>query len=255
MGDNAIQIYSEGYYYYTGTNDYPLNYNKAFECFSRAAELGESNAMNYLGIMYENGRTVEKNFRMAFEWYYKAYQANPNDPYAANNLGRFYYNGIATERNIDKAYQCFKKAVELGRQKQHTVYYQCCYLTGCILLNNYKKYDEAYWYMCEAAFKGNIAEAYHNLGFLTEKGVAPINDPGTDINAARDGLAIQLYTKAAELGYVQAMDNISIIYARNNMVDDAYLWASRAANKGYEPARKRMKLLKMRKSGSIFDLF
>lgn len=40
----------------------------------KAAELGDPEAMLNLGIAYEEGLGVEKNYGKAFRWYQKAYE-------------------------------------------------------------------------------------------------------------------------------------------------------------------------------------
>lgn len=69
MVDKAIQLYDQGYYYYSGTNGYPKDIRKAYENFIASADLGNSDAMNYLGIFYENGFYVPKNLSVALDYF------------------------------------------------------------------------------------------------------------------------------------------------------------------------------------------
>ena len=252
MKENALELYNQGYYYYTGTNDFPLNHKKAIEYFIKAAELGETNAMNYLGVFYENGRGVSKDMKKAAEWYYKAFKANPNNPYPAYNLGRFYYSGEGVPKNVDKAYQLFNRVVEYGKSEDNTVYTQSCYYKGVIAMNEYYKYLEAGQCFLDVIRYENMPEAYHNLGFLLQKGHITMKKKqgSSALNA------LEYYEKAALLGYAPSMNCVAGIYStilKDNRT--ARMWLNKAIELGYEPAKTTLKLLNMSESGSVFDLF
>lgn len=255
MSQDAIEIYNQGYCYYTGTDGYPLNYHKALEYFQKAAELGVSHAMNYLGLIYDSGEIVTQNHKIAVDWFYKAIQADPKNALAAYNLGTMYYNGTGVKKDMAKAYQFCKAAVDLGLGNTHSAYPKSCYLTGCILMEHYNNYQEAYPYFVDAAKYGNIPEAWYNLGWLSEKGVVPMQNPGSNPKAARDGMARGFYEEAANLGYPSAMDAVGRIYAAYNMLDEAKPWIEKAASMGYEPAKKRLKMLNIAQGGSLWGLF
>ena len=251
MADNPIAIYNMGYYYYTGTNGYPLNYNKALECFSRAAQAGISDAMNYLGIIYEKGEIVARDYITAVNWFYKAIQADEKNAHAAYNLGRMYYSGYGVEKNLPKAYEFCKASVDIGIGNTHSSYPMSCYYTGCILLEYYKNKKEAYVYFYEAAKYGKIPGAWYNLGYLTEQGILEAGAPAS----SKEGTAIAFYERAAQLGYTPAMDAVGRLYAGANMMNEAKKWLEKAASMGNEAAKKRLKLLNIAQSGSVFDLF
>lgn len=255
MSQDAIEIYNEGYYYYTGTEGYPLNYNKALECFQKAAELGVSHAMNYLGIIYKNGDLVSQNYRLAVDWFYKAIQADPQNAHAAFNLGRMYYDGMGVEKDMDKAYKFCKAAVDLGLGNTHSAYSMSCYMTGCILIEHYCNYKEAYPYFVDAAKYGDIPEAWYNLGWLSENGFVPIQNSGSSDKAARDGMARDFYEEAARLGDVSAMEAVGRLYASYNMLEEARPWIEKAASLGCESAKKRLKMLNVAQGGSLWNLF
>ena len=56
-------------------------YEKAFECYKKAAEQGDASAQNKLGYMYENGRGVPENYDEAMKWYQKAEEQGHADVY------------------------------------------------------------------------------------------------------------------------------------------------------------------------------
>lgn len=66
-----------GYNYYYGRGRKPI-YKMAYECFSRAAKLGNANAMYKLGDMHRHGLYIDKDLNEAFSWYKKA-EARPLD--------------------------------------------------------------------------------------------------------------------------------------------------------------------------------
>ena len=47
-------------------------YEKAFKEFTELANSGNKKAQNYLGVMYENGYGVSRDFDVAISWYQKA---------------------------------------------------------------------------------------------------------------------------------------------------------------------------------------
>ena len=57
--------------------------------------------MYNLGLMYDRGESVEKNFETALEWYRKA--AEKHNSKALNMLGRIYELGDGVEKNLDLA--------------------------------------------------------------------------------------------------------------------------------------------------------
>ena len=48
------------------------DYKKAMQYFLKAAECGDEYGEAYLGLFYEKGYSIEKNYLAAFGWYYKA---------------------------------------------------------------------------------------------------------------------------------------------------------------------------------------
>lgn len=249
MSQESVEFYNQGYWYYTGTNGFPLNYNKALEFFRKAADLGNADAMNYLGVMYQYGQNVIKNAKTAADWYYKAIQTDNGNAYAAHNLGGLYYHGDGVPKDMVKAFQFYKASVDLGLGNTTSVYPQSCYMAGLIAMIYYKNNKVAVPLFVDAAKYGNIPEAWHNLGWLCEQGA--MNVSKSDIPAT----ALSFYKNAAELGSVQSMDAVGRIYASVQMLDEARAWIKKAADKGYEPAKKRLKMLNVAQGGSLWGLF
>lgn len=248
MAQESVILYNQGYCYYTGTNGFPLNYYRALDCFKKAAALGNSSAMNYLGVMYQYGQNVNQDFNAAADWYYKALQADNRNAYAAHNLAGLYYYGNGVQKNLAKSYELYKAAVNLGAGNTTTIYPNSCYMTGLILLTYYKNYKAAVDFFLDAAKYGNLPEAWHNLGWLCEQGAMEVSK--SDIPET----ALGFYKNAAESGYAQSMDAVGRLYASFQMLDEAREWIKKAADMGYEPAKKRLRALNVAQSGSLWDL-
>ena len=62
-------MYNLGSCFHHGTLGVEQNWTKAVEWYTKAAEKGNSTAMNNLGYCFEYGRGVEQNLAKAVEWY------------------------------------------------------------------------------------------------------------------------------------------------------------------------------------------
>lgn len=255
MEQNARELYSKGINFYNGSNGFPLNRHKALEYLQEAALLGDSDAMNHLGVIYQKGEFVTQSYTQAIEWFVKAVKANPNNPYATYNLGHLYYNGLGVVKNTAKALEYLKISVTLGKGNTTSIYPSACLISGEILLLTYKKPSEAYYYYIEAAKYGKFAIAWHNLGYITEMGIVPKNSPAAHSKAKRDSLATNYYKNAANLGYADSMVSLARIYMKYGMRDEVENWLENAICAGHPKAKMILKSYKFGQSGSVFDLF
>ena len=231
MLDQAIELYNEGICYYSGDEGYPLNYAKAFELFSKAAEQGLGPAMNYLGLMYEDGIGVGEDLEKAFEWYQRGMEAE--DALAVYNIGRWYLEGIGVEANSDVAMQYFEKSLQI-EETPNAAY---CYGCGCLERNDLGKALELFEYSAEST---DMPEAWHNLAWTILQGGSGYE--AESVNAAR--AAAPYYLKAAQQGYAPSMDEYGRLLIRLQGVgNEARQWIKAAADAGYEPAQKRLKTL------------
>jgi TPR repeat protein len=85
--------------------------NKAAEWFTRGAT-HDPRASFALGLMYESGEGVEKDFVKAAEWYEKA--AEQGHVSAQHNLGVLYATGEGVSKDDAKAAEWFRKAAQQG---------------------------------------------------------------------------------------------------------------------------------------------
>ncbi len=83
------------------------------EWYRKAAELGQSDAQNILGLLYATGeKGVKPDIQQALKWYERA--ANQGNKDALINLGAIYYLGEQVDIDYAKAFQLFDTAKEQG---------------------------------------------------------------------------------------------------------------------------------------------
>lgn len=152
---SAIEWYKKALQYINDDEDFNFrlaycyrqikDYINAFKYMETAANLGQVDAMNMLGLMYSNGEGVEKNSELAIYWYEQAaneglavamynlgyeyryilkdyqqafywYQQAANTGYisAMTELGDLYYNGLGVAVNKQKALELYKEAADNG---------------------------------------------------------------------------------------------------------------------------------------------
>ena len=88
------------------------SYAAALPGFRAAAVRGDATAQFYLGFIYQTGRGVPIDDRMAVFWYEKA--AEQGDPAAQTNLGFMYSNGRGVAQDDRMAVFWYAKAAEQG---------------------------------------------------------------------------------------------------------------------------------------------
>ena len=87
--------------------------SKGLELAFKAANSGDEESQNALGLCYEEGIGVEINNEEAFKWYSLAVK-NGAGPCALHNLARCYRKGIGVAINKRKANYLDKQAEKLG---------------------------------------------------------------------------------------------------------------------------------------------
>ncbi len=212
-----------GLMFYEG-NGVEQDYARAMEWFKKAAELGYPEAMYNIGWMFYEGNGVEQDYARAMEWFKKA--AELGYPVAMNNIGLMFYDGNGVEQDYARAMEWFKKAAELGLPvAMSNIGWMFCDGNGVE-----QDYARAMEWFKKAAELGYPA-AMHNIGWMFEKG------NGVEQDYAR---AMEWFKKAAELGYPAAMNNIGSMFYHGNGVEQDYArameWFKKAAELGYPVA-------------------
>lgn len=77
---NDIELFNEG------LKMIEVDTMKAFEYFSKSAELGNAEAMYYLGLIYESGDGAEMNVKKALEMFEKSRAAGCNRRQAISGI-------------------------------------------------------------------------------------------------------------------------------------------------------------------------
>jgi TPR repeat protein len=88
------------------------DYQQRLAKYRKAADAGDANAMNSLGLMYENGQGVPRDYRQAMAWYRKAADGGSSD--AALQLGFFYGTGRGVPLDYQQAMVWYRKAADAG---------------------------------------------------------------------------------------------------------------------------------------------
>ncbi|WP_174872413.1 SEL1-like repeat protein [Pectobacterium polaris] len=106
-GDPAMN-FLVGHLYNFGYGDIENENIEALKWFRVAAEGGQRDAQNILGLAYEEGRWgVNIDGDEALKWYERA--ASQGDNTAQMNLGKMYYTGLRVRTDYQKAYSLFER--------------------------------------------------------------------------------------------------------------------------------------------------
>lgn len=215
------------------------DYDAAMKWFKKAAELGSTEAMCKIALMYNNGdgmtrntdsalywyklaadagsvdavfsvaRSYENNYHdyeKAFEWYTKAYEMG--DDYAASFIGYLYYDGDGVEQDYSKALEWLQKgAIEnvYARFRIGEMYYK-----GIGVEKDYGLARE--WYE-RALYSGND---YATMDSLTRLGQIYFNGLGVRQDKLK---ALEYYEEAAGYGAPTAIRAIADMYSLGDGVE------------------------------------
>jgi len=99
--------------YYFGTRDIKRDYPEAAKWYLLAANQGNPNAENALGVINENGFGMQVNEKVAVDWYRKA--ADQGDAKGQSNYGRVNADGVGgLEVSPSKAYLWLSLSAQQG---------------------------------------------------------------------------------------------------------------------------------------------
>jgi TPR repeat protein len=94
------------------------NYEAAFNLWLPLAESGDTNAQNYLGIIYSLGLGKEKDYKKSLVWYERAAKGGHAD--AQRNYGDMINFGRGTKKDNYQAYKWYFAASQQGNKKAET---------------------------------------------------------------------------------------------------------------------------------------
>jgi len=154
----AMKGNSHAQYTYGALLDIDMNQHEdAMKWYLKAAAQGDANAMNYLALLYFNGKGVERNVSTAAEWFLKAASKGDREAQcnygnilfeemgqyedamkwymkaaaqghaeATHNIGTLYFRGDGVEQNKWTAREWWEKAAAYGCEEAKTNLLKCC---------------------------------------------------------------------------------------------------------------------------------
>ncbi|MCD8298103.1 MAG: serine/threonine-protein kinase [Prevotella sp.] len=199
-----------------------------FEKLKQNAEQGDAVAQNRLGVKYEEGAGVSRNYTEAVKWYQKS--AEQGNMYAQYNLGVCYYRGKGVSQNYSEAFKWFQKSAEQGyASAQNYIGYMYDHGEGVS-----QDYSEAIKWYQKSAEQGN-ASAQYNLGYIYAHGEG-VSQDYTE--------ALKWYQKAGEQGNASAQNYIGYMYAHGEGVSQDYTeaikWYQKSAEQGNASAQNNL---------------
>ena len=238
------------------SEDYPHDYKRAFELFSKAAESNLPGAYNDLGTCYKRAIGTPKDKDKALSCYIKASEHGSMEAYW--NLYLYYMDGCCVERDFFKAVEWLKKGDEAGLLI-------CTYQLTKHIMNGdgIEESPEQYFFYMHKAAIGGYKEAFVGLANCYRDGTGTAKDGAKAFAWYRkaaefsiDGVAllgqcytygigtprnnkkaVELYQIAAEHGHAQAQFDLAICYRQGEGVETdplmAIKWYTKAAAQGH----------------------
>lgn len=108
----ADSYYETGKSYFFGQNNKPKDFKQAASWYEKSAILGNSDAQNFLGYMYQNGLGVDLDYTKAVSWFQKSAEQGNAD--GQKNLGFMYEKGLGVPQDYALAMKWFKASAEQG---------------------------------------------------------------------------------------------------------------------------------------------
>jgi uncharacterized protein len=183
-------------------------YSDATTFFKQAAEAGDDHAMTYLGIFYEVGAGVSKDYQQALYWYERAVDAGNAD--AMNKIGQLYENGTGVTKNYVQARHWYARSAALGN-KDGSFYLAELYANGRGVPRDSSQARK--WF--ERASSGS-PQTMGDIGSLYEFGSFLPQDSKE---------ALWWYEKAAAGAYPDAMTRLGVMYESGDVVAQDYVKA------------------------------
>ncbi len=177
-----------GHAYLMGAGGFPEDYEKAATWYLTAAELGDAEAQNEVGELYEAGKGFLQDHKKAHYWYEKA--AAQGNAWALYNLGSLYWYGYVVERDDKKARTYFESAIAKGNPSAFWALGEMYFHGHGVSKDIGKAID--YW---KRGAKLRSNQSAHSLGKLYRDGVGVERDAVTALMWFR--VAAQRNTKLA----------------------------------------------------------
>ena len=143
------------------------DFRSAERTYSELSNQGDRTAQLQLGLMYDEGHGIPKQYHQAVRWY--AVAASQGDPEAPFYLGRIYQDGRGGPRDYARARQWYRVAAQRGHQKA-AVNLGVMHALGLGGPRNYQAAGQ--WFLLGA----RDIKAQENLGVLYRNGLGVRRD-------------------------------------------------------------------------------
>ena len=209
-------------------------YSSAFATFKRAAANGNTEAMYYVGLCWENGFGTQQDIYEAMDWYLKA--ADKGNGEACFRVSWAYQDGCVAQINPVKAAEYAKKAANAGNIAGIEWYAQCLAM-GMDGMKQYlneskrffqmamdKNYEDAFCTLAQYLFHGwngfpidnSKSQQYLNKlkTFNTARGYNQLACMFVDGSAGMKShkKAFDLYLKSANMGFIKSEYEVGRYY-------------------------------------------
>lgn len=94
----------------SGSDAFLRDLDEAAQCFAKAAEQGHGEAQLLLGLCYQNGQGVAKDYAKAMLWYVKALEQQV--PHAGCRIGDLHMDGLGVPKNLEEAVRYYLPEAE-----------------------------------------------------------------------------------------------------------------------------------------------
>jgi TPR repeat protein/serine/threonine protein kinase len=207
------------------------DYGEAMKWFRKAADAGDGAGMADIGQLYLNGYGVAKDYGEAMKWSRKGAEAG--SAFGMWKIGLLYENGWGVHKDLSEAMKWFRKAADAGEEL-------AMWNIGLLYQNGrgvHRDPNEAMRWYQKAAAAGS-SDAMRNIGFLYEYGWGVRKDYAE---------AMRWYRKAGEAGNSTALRFIGKLYEHGSGVkkdkDEAISWYRKSAEAGNKPAEDDLRRL------------
>ena len=174
------------------------DYETSFALYSQAAELGDSYAMNRVGLMYDNGEFVAQDYDKSFEWFKRSAEAG--FPAGMSNVAIMYESGDGTGQDYAEALRWYRQSAQGGYG--YAMYaLGNLYLAGTGVVEDHE--EAAAWY--QKAVDAGHAAAYWSMALRYLYG---------------DGIAKDTQ-QAAELAYLALTNGVDVARTEFKKIGDA----------------------------------
>ena len=219
VGDKAAtSVLANSYFHGNTALAMAPNQTLAAQLYEKAAETGNLEALENIGVMYSKGLGVEKNVTKAMEYLEKA--AEMGSAKAHNSMANLYLAGNGVEKDTQTALQHFQTAADSGDIDSQSSL-SSLYFSGKIVPKDQKKALE---YLLKAVAAGHPPAVYQ-LGKMFLEGSSVVQSCEN---------ALTLFWLVATKGPAGRFLQQGYYFIKSEDYEGAYLSFALAAALGYE---------------------